>query len=166
MNLSDVLSAGPVRKKRKRVGRGIGSGRGKTCTRGTKGQGSRSGTGGKLGHEGGQMPLYRRLPRRGFNNSRFRVAFSAINVGQLEKWCEEGEKVSLVSLQERGLVKKGAKRLKVLGFGELKKTLIIKAHSFSGQARTKIEAASGKFETIETAKPAKPLKGKGKSKKT
>jgi large subunit ribosomal protein L15 len=152
MNRDDILAAGPPRKKRKRVGRGIGSGRGKTCTRGTKGYGSRSGAGGKLGHEGGQMPLYRRLPRRGFNNSRFRVEYTAINVGQLDKACQSGAKVTLASLQEAGLVKKNARRVKVLGFGEIGKVLHIEVDACSAQARAKIEAASG---TVEMAKPQK-----------
>ena len=148
MNLQDVMQEDVGRRKRKRVGRGIGSGRGKTCTRGTKGQGSRSGTGGKLGHEGGQMPLYRRLPKRGFSNHRFRKQYAAVNVGQLEKAFEAGETVSLTTVQARGLVKKNAERLKVLGDGELTKSLTIEA-AVSAAARTKIEAVSG---TIREAK--------------
>lgn len=143
MMLQDIKSAGPSRKKRKRVGRGIGSGRGKTCTRGTKGNGARTGNGGKLGFEGGQMPLYRRLPRRGFNNSRFRIEFNTVNVGQLDQVYAAGDVVTLESLQKKGVLKKNARRLKVLGFGELNKSLTVQADALSSQARSKIEAASG-----------------------
>jgi large subunit ribosomal protein L15 len=149
MNLTEIMSAGPERKKRKRVGRGIGSGRGKTCTRGTKGDGARTGSGGKLGFEGGQMPLYRRLPRRGFNNKRFRLEFATINVGQLEQVCEAGETVSLDLLKAKGVLRKNARRLKVLGFGDLTKSLTVQAESLSAQARAKIEAASGTIQEPE-----------------
>ncbi len=141
MMLNDVLGAGPARKKRKRVGRGIGSGWGKTAGRGTKGYHSRSGSGGKLGHEGGQMPLYRRLPRRGFT-SLFGTVYTVVNVGKLEAAFEAGEEVSLDALKSRHLVRKNAKNLKVLGGGELTKALKVRA-IVSKSARSKIEAASG-----------------------
>ncbi len=150
MIANDILTSEPKRDRRKRVGRGIGSGRGKTCTRGTKGQYSRTGADSKLGHEGGQMPLFRRLPRRGFNNARFRGdAISIVNVGQLEQWFEAGTKVDLSTLVQRGLIKKNAKRIKILGAGELSKGLTVEAHFASDSARKKIEAASGSFQQIQ-----------------
>ena len=148
MILNDVTSAGPPRQARKRVGRGIGSGWGKTCGKGTKGQKSRSGAGGKLGHEGGTMPLYRRLPRRGFNNKRFRgEEYAIVNVGQLEDTFESGETVNLEVLRDRGLVKKNAKRVKILGQGDLGKALKLQVQAISASARAKIEGASGSVES-------------------
>jgi len=148
MIVNDVLDSGPRRKARKRVGRGIGSGWGKTCGKGTKGQNCRSGTGGKLGHEGGTMPLFRRLPRRGFNNTRFRgVPFAIVNVEQLNRSFEAGETVNLELLRERGLVKKNASRVKILGQGELTKALTLQVDAVSSAARAKIESASGSIES-------------------
>ena len=150
MIIRDVLDAEPERRFRKRVGRGIGSGRGKTCTRGTKGQGSRSGSGNRGLLEGGQMPLFRRLPHRGFNNARFRgVPFATVNVGQLDARFEPGETVNLDSLRKKGLVKKNASRIKILGAGELTKKLQIEAHALSQTARGKIEAVAGTVQEVK-----------------
>lgn len=146
MNLGDILNAGPPRKDRKRVGRGLGSGWGKTSTRGTKGHGARESFHGKLGFEGGQMPLFRRMPKRGFSNARYRVDYSVINVGQLAKFFESGGDVSLAILRERGLMKSGPARLKVLGEGDVSVALKVSAHAVSASARQKIEAAGGSVE--------------------
>lgn len=143
MMLADVINAGPKRRFGRRVGRGTGSGRGTTAGRGEKGNGARSGSGGKLGHEGGTMPLYRRLPRRGFNNFNFRVQYVPVNVGLLDKTFSAGDTVSLEILRQRGLVPSKGAHLKILGDGELSKSLCIEAASVSASARAKIEAAQG-----------------------
>ena len=128
-----------------RVGRGPGSGKGKTCGRGTKGYGSRSGSGGKVGFEGGQMPLYRRQPKRGFTNAPFKVTYTTVNVGDL-RVLDEGTVVDLSLLREKGFVKKNARRLKILGGRELDRKLFVKADRFSASARRKIEEAGGEIE--------------------
>jgi len=143
MNLADVRAAYIPRKKRKRVGRGPGSGYGKTCGRGTKGQQSRSGGGTPLGFEGGQMPLYRRLPKRGFNNARFRTTFAIVNVAQLERAFEDGATVDATAIRDARLVNAKVGPIKILGGGELNKKLFVTADRFSASARRKIEAAGG-----------------------
>jgi len=143
MNLADVREAYIPRKKRKRVGRGIGSGKGKTAGRGMKGQQSRSGGGTPPGFEGGQMPLYRRLPKRGFNNAKFRKVYAIVNVGQLESAFEEGADVDAAAIRNARLVNAKQGPIKVLGGGELSKKLSVKADRFSASARRKIEGAGG-----------------------
>lgn len=143
MNLMDVLSRSGPRRRRRRVGRGESSGRGKTSGRGHKGAKSRSGWGGMLAHEGGQMPIMRRLPKRGFNNSRFRKEYAILNVQDLEKYFEETEQVTLEAAIGRGITKKRETLLKILGKGDIQKKLTVKAHRFSATAREKIEAAGG-----------------------
>jgi large subunit ribosomal protein L15 len=145
MNLSDLAPAPGSKKKRKRVGRGPGSGHGKTSCRGHKGQNSRSGGGVKPGFEGGQMPLQRRLPKRGFTNI-FAKTFSIVNVGSLEG-LEESEITPEVLVRE-GLIRKVHDGVKVLGNGELTRAVTVKAHSFSASAKEKIEKASGTAEII------------------
>ena len=145
MNLADLAPAPGSRKKRKRVGRGPGSGHGKTSCRGHKGQNSRSGGGVKPGFEGGQMPLQRRLPKRGFTNI-FQKTFSIVNVGSLEK-LEETEITPEVLIKE-GLVRKIQDGVKILGNGELTKAVTVKAHAFSASAKEKIEKAKGTAEVI------------------
>jgi large subunit ribosomal protein L15 len=145
MNLSDLAPAPGSRKKRKRVGRGPGSGHGKTSCRGHKGQNSRSGGGVKPGFEGGQMPLQRRIPKRGFTNI-FQKTFSIVNVSSLEK-LEESEITPEVLIKE-GLVRKIQDGVKILGNGELTKALNVKAHAFSASAKEKIEKAKGTAEVI------------------
>jgi len=145
MNLSDLAPAPGSRKKRKRVGRGPGSGHGKTSCRGHKGQNSRSGGGVKPGFEGGQMPLQRRLPKRGFTNI-FQKTFSIVNVSSLEK-LEESEITPEVLIKE-GLVRKIQDGVKILGNGELTKAVTVKAHAFSASAKEKIEKAKGTAEVI------------------
>lgn len=146
MKLHELKPAPGSRKARKRVGRGIGSGHGKTAGRGTKGQNARSGGGVRLGFEGGQMPLYRRLPKRGFNNPT-RKEYAIVNLETLNRF-EDGTVITPEFLKERGVVKNLKDGLKILGDGELKVKLTIKAHKFSQSALSKIEAAGGKAEVI------------------
>jgi large subunit ribosomal protein L15 len=131
-------------KRRKRIGQGIGSGHGKTATRGSKGQGSRSGMRMRRGFEGGQMPLHRRLPKRGFTNI-FKKHYAVVNLDDLEGFGPD-EKITPALLVERGLVKQVRDGVKVLGRGELKVPLQVSAHLFSKSAREKIAKAGGKFE--------------------
>jgi large subunit ribosomal protein L15 len=146
MKLRDVNTKGTALKKPRRVGRGTGSGQGCTAGRGNKGQGSRSGVGGGLAHEGGQMPLFRRLPKRGFTNAKFRVTYSIVNVKDLATAFPEGGEVDLAAVKAARLVKKKAVRLKVLGKGEIDVAVTVKADRISASARTKIEAAGGSVE--------------------
>ena len=143
MNLADVRAAYIPRQKRKRVGRGPGSGKGKTSGRGHKGQQSRSGGGTPIGFEGGQMPLYRRLPKRGFSNAIFRKVYAIVNVGQLEAAFEDGATVDAAAIRAAHLVNAKTGPIKILGSGELTKKLTVVADRFSGSARKKIEAAGG-----------------------
>ncbi len=140
----------PYEKKRKRLGCGIGSGHGKTSTKGHKGQRARSGCKIRPGFEGGQNPLYRRLPKRGFNNADFRTEYAIVNLDVISR-VESGE-VTLESLAALGFVKARKDGLKILGKGELKKALTVKAHRFSESAKQKIEKAGGKAVLIQTAK--------------
>ena len=132
---------------RKRVGRGIGSGLGKTSGKGHKGQNARSGGGVRPGFEGGQLPLFRRLPKRGFSNARFKVRYATINLSDLNKF-EDGAVVTPELLKEMGLVKNGLDGIKVLGNGKLEKKLTVKAHKFSSTAQRKIESHGGKIEVM------------------
>ncbi len=128
----------------KRIGRGHGSGNGKTAGKGHKGQKARAGHGMRPGFEGGQMPLQRRIPKRGFNNI-FRKEFVAVNVSALEVF-DNGAVVDAAALQEKGLISKTLDGVKILGNGDLSKKLTVKANAFSGTAKEKIEAAGGKAE--------------------
>jgi large subunit ribosomal protein L15 len=148
MDLKAVRAIGVKYKQRKRVGRGRGSGQGKTAGRGHKGQKSRSGYSRRIAFEGGQMPLARRLPKRGFNNARFRTNYCIVNVGQLGVF-DDGENVDLAALRSRGLARKPADGIKILGDGELAKKLTVEAHRFSAGAVSKIEAAGGKVVRLE-----------------
>lgn len=146
MKLSEIKSPGSL-KKRKRVGRGNGSGHGTTSGRGTKGQLSRSGGNTRLGFEGGQMPLQRRIPHlKGFKNNR-KILFNTINTGALEKF-DEGSSIDYKMLLENGLINKKNLPVKILGTGKLSKKLTVKANSFSKNAAEKIEKAGGKTEVI------------------
>jgi len=147
MDLSCLSPAPGSKKSRKRVGRGNGSGNGKTAGRGHKGQGSRSGGGPALGFEGGQMPLTRRVPKRGFHNP-FRVEYVPVNLSSLNHF-EAGLEVSPETLREAGLVRGGM--IKVLAQGELDHALTVKAHGFSKRAKEKIEAAGGRTVVIPHA---------------
>ncbi len=137
---------------RKRVGRGPGSGHGKTATRGSKGAKSRSGFRFKRGFEGGQMPLHRRVPKRGFHNP-FRVEYAVVNLDTLAEVFDAGSEVTPELLHERGLVRRSGAPVKVLGRGELAKQLTVRAHKFSGSAVQKIAAAGGAAEVIGRRKP-------------
>ena len=132
---------------RKRVGRGPGSGLGKTSGKGHKGQNSRSGYSHLRGHEGGQMPLHRRIPKRGFTNI-FRTEYSTVTVEALDRLFASGQTVGLEALQGAGAVKKSARPVKVLGTGDLQKALVVSAHKFTEGARKKIEAAGGRCEVL------------------
>lgn len=132
---------------RKRVGRGPGSGLGKTSGKGHKGQQSRSGYSGQLGREGGQMPLHRRLPKRGFKNI-FRKEWNTVPVEALERLFAAGATVDAEALGKAGLLKHKGAEVKILGTGDLKKTLIVVAHQFTEGARKKIEAAGGRCEDV------------------
>jgi large subunit ribosomal protein L15 len=135
--------------KKKRVGRGPGTGLGKTAGRGNKGQKSRSGYSRMRGFEGGQMPLHRRLPKRGFTNI-FKREWAEVNIADLEKLFETGTTVTPEALVEQGVVRKAMmKSVVILGQGDLKKSLTVSAHRFSAAARQKIEAAGGKAEIID-----------------
>ena len=145
MNLSTVRAPKKSSEKRKRVGRGMGSGMGKTSARGHKGQRSRSGSRMMRGFEGGQMPLHRRLPKRGFTNI-FRVEYVVVN---LERLLELGVKeITPEVLKKAHITKRASDRVKVLGEGELKSALTVKAHKFSKSAQEKITSAGGKFEVL------------------
>ncbi|NLL19261.1 MAG: 50S ribosomal protein L15 [Clostridia bacterium] len=146
MKLHELKPKAGSRTRARRVGRGMSSGSGKTSGRGHKGQKSRSGGGVRLGFEGGQMPLYRRLPKRGFTNI-FKKEIVAVNVDTLNRF-EEGTEVTPDLLVESGVIKGIKDGVKVLGNGSLEKSLTVKAHSFSQQAREKIEAAGGRAEVI------------------
>ncbi len=135
-------------KARKIVGRGPGSGMGKNSTHGEKGQKSRSGVSVSAWFQGGQSPLYRRLPKRGFNNKRFETKYACINLSDLNKFFNDGDVVTPEILKERGIVKKQLSGIKVLAHGKLEKKLTVKADRFSTKAVSAIEASGGKTEVI------------------
>lgn len=147
MNLSNLRAPKKANEKKKRVGRGMGSGMGKTSTRGHKGQGSRSGSRMMRGFEGGQMPLHRRLPKRGFTNI-FKTEYTVINLDRIAQLDEAN--VTLETFMQSGLARNG-ELVKVLGDGELKKKVNVQAHKFSKSAQEKITKAGGKAEVIGAA---------------
>jgi len=148
MQIHDLTPAPGSRKDRKRVGRGQGSGKGKTAGRGQDGQLSRSGGGKGPGFEGGQNPLAMRLPKLpGFKN-RFRVEYAVVNVSRLEQIYEKGDTVDVDSLFDKGVIKSKTVPVKVLGDGEISKSLTVKVDKVSGAARAKIESAGGTVETL------------------
>jgi large subunit ribosomal protein L15 len=146
MNLSQLKPAEGSKKSRKRVGRGSGSGHGKTSCRGHKGQNARAGGGVRRGFEGGQMPLQRRLPKRGFH-SLFKKEYALVNLSALNDF-DEGATITPEELAQRGMIKKVPKGVKILGDGDLSKSLIVKAHKFSKTAVEKIRTAGGEVEVI------------------
>jgi large subunit ribosomal protein L15 len=148
MNLSSLRPPKGQKHKKQRIGQGMGSGRGKYSGKGAKGQKSISGYSKMRGFEGGQMPLHRRLPKRGFTNI-FRKEYAIVNVSDLEKL--EGDSFSPESLVQAGVVKKLKSGLKVLGKGELTRKITVRAHLFSKSALEKIQKAGGAIETIESA---------------
>ena len=148
MGLHNLKPAKGSTQNRKRVGRGPGSGLGKTSGRGEKGQKSRSGFAHHDGFEGGQMPLHRRVPKRGFSNARFRKEYSLVNLARLDSF-EEGTIVTPEVLLERGVIHKLRDGVKVLAKGDLTKALTVRAHKFSAKAQQAIAGAGGKAEVIE-----------------
>ena len=154
MDLSKLRPPKGATKKRKRVGRGQGSGTGVTAGRGDKGQKSRSGYKSKRGFEGGQMPLHRRVPKRGFHNP-FRVEYAIVNLDTLVERFDEGAEVTPEVLRERGIVRESRTLIKVLARGEMSKKLTVKAHKFSAKASEAIAAAGGQVDVL----PAKAGSG-------
>jgi large subunit ribosomal protein L15 len=147
IGLNNLQPAKGSKHRKKIVGRGLGSGHGRTATRGSKGQKARSGDGSKkIGFEGGQMPILRRMPKRGFNNI-FRKEYETVNIDRLNKF-ESGAEITPASLKEAGIVSK-AKLVKILGSGQLSKSLTVKAAAFSKSALDKIKAAGGKAEIVK-----------------
>ena len=161
MNLNDIHRGIKKYKTRKRVGRGPGSGHGKTCGRGHKGQGSRAGFSMHPTFEGGQMPLVRRIPKRGFNN-RWALTVAIVNIGEMEKRFDDGDEVNIETLKAKNLAKGTFDVLKVLGDGELTKKLKVSAHRFSKSAKEKIEKAGGEAVVLPGKAPV--VKNKQKSK--
>ncbi|MCM1370398.1 MAG: 50S ribosomal protein L15 [Clostridium sp.] len=147
MKLYNVKPNEGATKTRKRLGRGTGSGTGKTSGKGHKGQNARSGGGVRPGFEGGQLPLFRRLPKRGFSNAMFKVRYAVINLSDLNKF-EDNAVVTPELLKEMGLVKNQLDGIKVLGNGTLEKKLVVKANKFSNAAKEQIEKLGGKAEVI------------------
>ena len=147
MKLNELKPAAGSSEKAWRKGRGPGSGNGKTAGKGHKGQNARSGGGVRPGFEGGQIPMYRRLPKRGFTNDMFKKVYAIINVADLDRF-EEGTEVTVETLIAEGIIKDVKSGVKVLGNGEITKKLTVKANVFSASAKEKIEAAGGKTEVI------------------
>ncbi len=148
LNLSQLTPNPGSRKPRRRIGRGEGSGRGQTATKGMKGQSSRSGENRMIGFEGGQIPLIRRLPKRGFNNYNFTIRYSVVNVGNLEERFKTGDKVTVDGLRSCGLVNETGAKVKILGRGSLTKKLSVEAHAISASAKQAIEKAGGQVTII------------------
>ncbi|EEF61377.1 50S ribosomal protein L15 [Pedosphaera parvula] len=156
MRLHDLKPRPGAKHRRKRIGQGESSGHGKTSGRGGKGQSARSGSSIRIGFEGGQMPLIRRIPKRGFNNAQHTIEFIPVNLESLNQF-EDGARVDEVALRTVGLANGRLRRIKILGSGEITKRLTVTAHAFSASARTKIEAKGGKCEVVgnKSATPAK-----------
>jgi len=144
MNIADITKIAGADKRRNRVGRGRGGGDGKTCGRGNKGAGQRAGPRRSVMQEGGQMPTFRRLPKRGFNNAQFTTRYSVVNVASLEERYEANAHVTKESLLQRGLLRNKQLPVKILGNGTLSKKLTVDAAKFSETAKEKIESAGGK----------------------
>jgi len=144
----EITSVTGKHKARRRVGRGTGTGRGKTCGRGHKGSGSRAGASSTSLYEGGQMPLFRRLPKRGFSNYKFETRYKIVNVSQLERF-DEGAAIGIEQLSNAGLIDSMKNKVKILGDGELTKKLQVTAHKFSKTAEQKIVGCGGTTKVIE-----------------
>ena len=149
ISLSRLAPKRGARKRKQRLGKGIGSGKGKTCGKGTKGQKCRSGVA-LAGFEGGRTPLVRMLPKRGFRNTQFRIVYQVVSLDSLSRVFKNQNEVDLDALRVHGLIK-GRRRVKVLGSGELAKPLKVKAHAFSKSAKEKIEKAGGTVEVLGEA---------------
>jgi len=148
MYMHEITCVAGANKKRKRVGRGKGSGHGKTCGRGHKGDRSRSGCSIPLTYEGGQMPLFRRLPKRGFSNVNFTTRYEVVNVSQLDRIFADGTEVGVSELVGAGLVDNPDSRVKILGDGDLTKKLVVSAHKFSKSAEQKISGCGGTIKIV------------------
>ncbi|HON34600.1 MAG TPA: 50S ribosomal protein L15 [Synergistales bacterium] len=148
MGIHELRPAPGSKRKPKRMGQGTASGAGRTAGKGTKGQKARSGGGVRPGFEGGQMPLTRRVPKRGFSNARFKRTFQLVNVGRLGDHFENGGEVGIPEMLMAGLIGSAKRPVKILGDGEVSRALTVKANAFSAQAVAKIEAAGGKTEVI------------------
>ncbi len=146
-SLQNLKNSSRPRKSVKRVGRGLGSGLGKTCGRGEKGAGARSGYKRRLTYEGGQFRLFMKLPIRGFSNARFKRVFESVNLKQIDKMYKDGEVVNCHTLAAKGFIKGRNLRVKVLGDGELTKKVKIEAHAFSETAKDKLQKAKIEFST-------------------
>jgi len=156
MRLHDLKPRPGAKHRRKRLGQGESSGHGKTSGRGGKGQTARSGSSIRIGFEGGQMPLIRRIPKRGFNNARHTIRYVGVNVESLNQF-DNGARVDAESIRKAGLANGPVERIKILGDGELTRKLTVSAHAFSASARSKIEAKGGSCEVI-ASKKAEPAK--------
>jgi len=150
MRLHDLKPRPGAKHRRKRLGQGESSGHGKTSGRGGKGQTARSGSSIRIGFEGGQMPLIRRIPKRGFNNARHTLRYVAVNLDSLNRF-DDGASVDVEKLRKAGLANGPVKRIKILGDGELSKKLVVRAHAFSASAKAKIEAKGGTCEVVAAA---------------
>ena len=159
MRLHDLKPRPGAKHRRKRLGQGESSGHGKTAGRGGKGQTARSGSSIRIGFEGGQMPLIRRIPKRGFNNARHGTRYLPVNLEALNRF-DDGARVDEAALRAVGLANGAGDGIKILGTGDLAKKLTVSAHAFSASARTKIEAKGGSCEVVaaKTAQPATPAK--------
>lgn len=151
MRLHDLKPRPGAKHRRKRLGQGESSGHGKTAGRGGKGQTARSGSSIRIGFEGGQMPLIRRMPKRGFNNARHTTRYIGVNLESLNQF-DNGAKVDIAAIRDAGLANGPVKLIKILGDGDLTKKLTVSAHAFSASARSKIEAKGGTCEVIEAKK--------------
>jgi large subunit ribosomal protein L15 len=161
MDLTNVHAGCQKRRDKKRVGRGIGSGHGKTAGRGSKGQFASAGARlPGITFVGGQTPLFRRIPKRGFTNGMFAREFNVVNVGDIDESFAAGEEVNVDSLRTKGLAKKSLDGVRILGDGDVTKKLVVKAHHFSKSAKEKIEAKGGACEVIPP--PKKPVRNKMK----
>ncbi len=148
MELHELRPAPGSKRKPKRLGQGAGSGTGKTAGKGHKGQKARSGGGVRPGFEGGQMPLSRRTPKRGFSNARFKKSFQVVNIERIEDSFEAGSEVGIPEMLLAGLISNDRLPVKVLGKGEISRAITVKANAFSKQAAARIEAAGGKIEVV------------------
>jgi len=157
MRLHDLKPRPGAKHRRKRLGQGESSGHGKTSGRGGKGQTARSGSSIRIGFEGGQMPLIRRMPKRGFNNANFATRFVAVNLESLNKF-ENGATVDAAALQSIGLANGPVKKIKILGTGKLEKKLSVVADAFSASARSKIEGLGGTCQVVAPKAPAEKVK--------
>lgn len=166
MLIHEILEKAGKHKRRKRIGRGIGSGTGKTSGKGHKGCQARSGGGTRPLHEGGQMPLFRRIPKRGFSNFNFRTEYEIVNLGDLSKHFKDGDKVDAEALKKAGLIRGNGMPVKVLGKGTLDKKITIAAHATSAAAKDAIEKSGGSLKMIEDKSAADKWSAKRRTVKT